>query len=625
MLSTPRWTRPIGGLTAALAAAMTTLVWAPAGQAEVAAAPAVTAALDQVADGAEVVVVVPSLSGLNEAIAEFGAATGLDRFGPELDDAVGAFKQQMGWQEGVDDDGAALVVLTGVAEAITDAIDGGGQEPEAILLVPVTDHKAFVSQLGGDPAADVSRITMMGEGFAKELNGYAVLGENLETVQGYAAGDNGKAITDELGPMVAEYLNGGESLIYVDVAAMAEPLNAAIDKMRNEMAAQMNNPGVPASMQGMIEGFVDLYEDWARTAVDGTDKLLLSLDFGDDGLGMTISSKLIGGSELTKVFTPAEDAGDGSASSALLAALPDQPYIYASAIDANRFGLGAMVDKIAEAMGGDKAGFMATFLESIDAIKGVNGVASVFYTPDPAAMMAGGFYTSLTVYDTDDAASYLAQQKANFEKLNDLKVPLPAAEPGQPDQEMTFTSTYTEKALVIDDIDVHQYQVTTVLPPAMMQQFGPMAMMMGNSGSSGYIAAKDGKVLVTTVPDPQLITNGLRAVDQNGGVGSAGNIATLRESSLPADSSLELYVSVAGIANTVNPFLLMFSPNGEQLDVPADLSPLAMGGASDGEAVAMKMFVPHDLVKFGVETYEKFAPAAPGQGGNGSNRPPRAF
>lgn len=622
------------GLTAAAALALAALP-APIFAEEVAAAPTVTATLDQAAGDAEIVIVIPSLSGLSEAVAAFATQTGLDQIAPEFDDGLGAFKRQMGWVEGVDDEGAMLVVVSGLADAITaETNDQPSEDPDAIMLVPVSDYQAFVAQLGGDAGADATAVTYQNldgyesDGYAKELNGYAVMGDSLETVQAYAAGDQGKAMAEALGPIVTDYLNGGDALIYLDMAALAPSLNLGIDKAIQEIGEAMKkNEQAPAdNWASMIEPMINLYEQSGRLLVDGTDKLLLSMDFGDDGVGMTISSQLTGDSELASFFAPAADAKGGSNSGKLLASLPDQPYIYASSVDATQFGLTALVEKITDAMGdGNDAGFMAMYQESLAIMKDVKGVASVFYAPEPAAMMAGGFYTSLTVYDVADADAFLASQKASLEKLSEVKVALPAMQEGQPASEMTFTTTYTEKALVIDGTDVHQFQINTILPPEMMQQFGPMAALMGNAGTGGYIAAKDGKVIVSTVTDPQLITRGLQALGNADGVGSAGTIATLRENNLPEDSSMEVYLSLDGIANTANQFLVMF-PSIGQVEVPADLPPLAMGGASDGEGVAMRMFLPHALVNFGVDTYNQFAPSAEDDGPNdGARRRPRAY
>ena len=100
----------------------------------------------------------------------------------------------------------------------------------------------------------------------------------------------------------------------------------------------------------------------------------------------------------------------------------------------------------------------------------------------------------------------------------------------------------------------------------------------------------------------------------------------LRKTELPAGASMEAWLSVRGIANTVNPFLMMFVPGGEQLNVPADLPPVAMGAAGDAEGVVFRLFVPTDVVRFGVETFDQFAPQAPaGDPQDRGRRAPRAL
>lgn len=665
---------------------------------DVAAAPTVSTMLDRAAAGAEVVVVIPSLSGLSQAIATFGGETGLDRMAPEFADTLGAFKRQMGWLEGVDDEGAILIVVSKLGDAIAaeltaeaeapmapahavvqpvpadgsapkPAVDEGPADshgdadhaprprPEAVMLVPVKDYKAFVAQLGGDPAADTTAVTFQNldgrenDGYARLLDGYAVMSDKLETVEAYTPAKNGQAMTDAMGGLVSEYLNGGDSLILINVAALAEPLNLAVDRAVEEMKAGMDRPnaGLPAGLNGTVASMMNLYQQTARTLIDGTDTLLLSLDFNDDGLGLTTSAQMKDGSQLAGFFTPtptptpvnknnnplnkpkaAEEKTSGGGGGALLASLPDQPYIYAASIDAGQFALDKVIDQVTAALGdadqgGGGAGVLTLYRDSIAMMKDTQGVASVFYAPAPEAMMAGGFYTSLTVYDVADADAFIAQQKANFEKLGEMEIALPAAEEGQPAQAMTFNSQYTEKAMVIDGVSVDQFQVKMVLPPEMMQQFGPMAMLIGNAGTGGYLAAKDRKVLISTVTDPQLITQGLKALGQQDGAGSGGGIARVRDH-LPENASLEMFISIDGIAQTANPFLLMFSPDGQQLEVPADLPPLAMGGASDGKGVALRMFIPHALVSFALESYEKLAPL-PQDGGDrdGPPRAPRAY
>jgi len=626
-----------GWLTALTAAATLTLGLPLAAQPAAAVAPAadgtaILNALDQAAADAQIVIVVPTMSGLSEKIAVFAAQTGLDQLAPEFDDALGAFKQQMQFLEGVDDDGALLLVVSNLAQAIQSELDDapGGVRPATLLLIPVSDYDAFVTQLGGDPAAEVTAITFEGnqDGFAKKLNGYAVLGDTEAQTADYAAGLQGQALAKDLSQLVAQYLHTGDALVYLDIEALRPAFNAGIDRAVAEIKGQMARENqIPAEFAGLLQSVFDLYAEAGHTAVDGADKLLITLELSDAGVGITKAAQLKEGSKLAGYFNTVEKQGGPTAAAKLLAALPDRPYIVASATDANAFALEKIIAQLSDTLGqqGDTTGLAAMYLDMIAPATQVNAVASVFYAPDAAAMMSGGLMTSLTVYDVDDTGAFVAQQKAMYAKLNEMKITLPPMQEGQPPLEMSFTTTYTEKALVLDGINVDQYQVNMVLPPEMMQQFGPMAALMGNAGSGGYIAAKDGKVLLTTVTDPQLITQGLAALSADNGFGSAGHVANLRDTALPANASIEAYLSIAGIANTVNPFLLMFSPDGQQLAVPADLPPVGFGSVAADQGLATRMFIPYEVVKFGVETYLEFAPQDPdpGQAGPRSG-PPRA-
>lgn len=591
------------------------------------------ALLNTASDGAEIVVAVPSMSGLSQKLAGFSSATGIDALAPEMGDALGALKQEMGWAEGLDDDGPFLLITDGISEAITNELNNTPEqtEPLFIMLVPVSDYAAFVKQFGGDPAVDGTALVFPrgDDGFAKQLDGYAVLGQTKETVAAYTAGGKGQAMIDALGQMVAGNLNQGDAIAYIDVAAMAPALELAIQEGMKEMRAQMTRQAeqMPGNMGGMMNSFADAYENIARTFVQGTDKYLLTAELGDAGVALTGAIKLKADTELASYFKPADQQGDGSAVPGLLASLPENPYIFAGGFDADAFDLDKLADKISAMFGGENgnAGIMTVALESMQVLKQVNGYGSVFYAPEPAAMMTGGFLTTLTVYDVQDPAAFIASQKAYLEKLNTTTMTLPAMQQGAPPTEMSFTTEFVEKELVIDGVDIHRFKVNTVLPPEMMQQFGPMAALMGNAGSGGYMAVKDGKVLVTTVTDPQLITKGLKAVGLDTGIGAGGPIAQLRENALPDNAAMEFYLSVDGIARTVNPFMVM-TPLGRQVTIPDGLPPIASGMATDGQGVGIRTFIPTELVKFGIDTYADFAPAAEGnEPREGAPRAPRAY
>ncbi len=624
MIRMPRPAALAAPTTALLLSAACTL--APAGparaQAPAADAPPLAALFDAAPVHAEVLWAVPNLRGFSDRIATFAADTGIERYAPDLADALGALKRQAGLTRGLDDDGPLLVAVTGLAAALDaqldDDPDNDDTEPSAVLLVPVTDYDAFVTELGGDPAANTTAVTLGGnQGVARKVPGHAVIAGSAQAAAAYAPGAGGAAVVRAVGPHAAPWFEDGQSLVYIDVAALAPALKAAVARGMDEM-----QHGAPAQAALLLTPVMTAYAGLANSVIDGTDKLALTLDLDAQGLGVTVGGRLNDGSDLAAMLRAPDEAGDAAATPSLLTRLPDQPFLFAAAADLTRWNTEALGQAVrgvaselkaaaddADADGWPIEQMVDLYTEMMQVAPDATAMGSVLYAPDPAAMMTGGFFNQLSVTQTPHAEAALDRQKAAMAKMNELKIPLPAMNGGAAN-EVSFETTYTENAIEIDGTRVDQFQVKTVLPPALMQQFGPMAMVMGNAGGGGYLAAKDGHVIATTVTDAQLVGRGLAALAADDGLGAAASLADLRDRQLPQNASMEVWLSVRGSANTVNPFLMMFAQGGEQLNVPVDLPPIAMGGAGDPESLVLRLFVPVDVVRFGVDILDQFSPKA---------------
>ena len=651
---------------------------------------------DLVPADAELVVVVPSASRLSDRLADFGQATGLNQYAPELGNALTSFKRQMAFEQGVNDDGAMLLIIGGLAEAAR------GESPAAmssVMLAPVRDFSAFVTQLGGDAQAEgATAVTLPGQtqGSARAMEDYAILGET-QHVEAYQPAEQGAELITQLGELPGRTVTRSDALLYVDSAKLGPVLEAWIDRADAADAAQDTSPNWASLLRPWLPA--------ARALAQGSDRVVVGLTLSDAGLEVDAAVRLRDGSTLASYFADpqqgqgvnagaeqsaesgdgteaaaattggaAEQAADAEAATAetvdaeaqaqseataadsatgtdsaeqsegqaeataavasgggdLLSMLPGDPYILAGslAVDtatAERLRQG-LAQTLAEMPDGPGTSLMRSYVDSFALLNQTHGVASVLYVPQPTNMMSGGFFSGLTLYCLDDAAQFLAAQKQYVQQLGETAPPADTPPPAGADPNapatadataeatgpapmLSFRTSYTDKALVIDGINVDQYAINYVLPPAMMQQFGPTAALLGNSGQSGYLAAKGQHALISTVPDPQLITRGLRALDQSTGLGQSPAIAQLRDQPLPEDAWLELYFNVGGVAQTVNPFLPMLLPAAPAIQVPADLPPLALAASSDGSALLIRGVVPTSLIDFGVKTYEQMAPA----------------
>ncbi len=241
---------------------------------------------------AELVLIVPSAGRLSDQLEAFGQSSGLDRLAPELGDALNIFKRQMDFDQGLDDDGAMLVVVSGYAAMLQASANGDDEipDPQAVILAAVSDYPAFVAQLGGDPEAQgVTPVTLAGRspGAIKPLPPYAVLG-TPPRVEAYTPAATGGQLLTDLGPLLSRPLADSSVIAYVNLKTLGPALRAQAARA----VEQYNDPdhAVPqayATLMGL--GF---YDTLSRTLDEGGDALVLGLSLTDSGLAIDAGLQL---------------------------------------------------------------------------------------------------------------------------------------------------------------------------------------------------------------------------------------------------------------------------------------------------------------------------------------------
>ncbi|MEM1445570.1 MAG: hypothetical protein AAGF84_05900 [Planctomycetota bacterium] len=577
------------------------------------------AALDAAPAGAELVLVIPSMQDASDAVADLAEMFGSTE--PEMLDLLGSFKQEMGITAGLDDDGSAVVILAGLANAIAN-----DEEPEPIVLLPVSDYAAFVESIGGVAGDGVTAVMLEGDdGFAKQVGSFAVLGEDEAAVAAYAAGQAGNAMLERVGKYGVEGADGAVMAGFVDVAAirpvLLEQIDVLVEDAKDDIRSSMDVGGDQPISPEAVESLIDSYADLGRVMLNGVDAASFSWDSDDTGLSGGYAWNVVEGSKLSTYLT-----GERAEFAGLLGQMPSSPYIAAWSMDTTALNLGGMSTDIVDAVGmalGDEpmfAGIMTMIRESMTMYEQMNAGAQVFYAPDMAAMMGGGLMKTISIYDVDDTDASIEAMRAAWAKMPGL---IPAMMENLPDAGpaggMDFTFDWTEAALNLNGVDVHQYDLKMVLPPEMMAELGPAAMMMGNASTTGYIAGVGDKVIMTTVPDPNLMREGLVALENGEGLGSKEVIQTAREG-LPDGAVMEMYVSLDGIAEAANPFMMMFA-GGMQLEVPEDLAPVSMGLGVDETAMGAQVVVPMSVLEFVRDTMQQAEEMMQGAGGGGNRAP----
>lgn len=587
----------------------------------------VPAAMSQAPEGAQLVVIVPSMSEFSGKLAMLNQTLGLEV--DELTDALGSFKAETGIGDGLDDSGSALFVAYDLATAI----ETNG-EPDFVMILPVTDYQAFVAgfQNEGDaPAGEgVTALSLPDgqDGFAKESGGYAILGNSEAAVANYTASGDADAIAGHVGELGQHYLGSADVAAYLDLAALAPALNKAID----EAVAEMNSNFDQMAQGGMMQAsdletmkvVFNMYETAGKAIVNSADGLVVSLDLSEDGVGLTHALQFKAGSPITQYLT-----GNGSGTSSILARLPKGSYIAALAMDAEAVAFSSLMESaMAQLPEGNPQ--VDIYRKALPMMKQIKQYAGVFYTPDPNALMTGsGAFNMLQTYKVDDGDAYLAATREYIKSMNGMSIPM-AMPMGDGDAAMTYTTSYTENALQLDGVQVDQYSMNMQMPQEMMMQMGPAAgFMQMFTNFNGYATVTDNHYLASTTLDQQQITQAISTAGSGDGIGADDVLAKVRENAVPPGAAAEGYLSFAGIIETVGPMAAMFGM--PQIQAPADLPPVAAGLGIQGDSTALRFYVPNETTKFIIDTVKDVqaqmmggmgGPGAAPYGGEGAPPPP---
>jgi hypothetical protein len=144
----------------------------------------------------------------------------------------------------------------------------------------------------------------------------------------------------------------------------------------------------------------------------------------------------------------------------------------------------------------------------------------------------------------------------------------------------------------------------------MQMQQATMMMWGPSGGPSGYIATTKNGYVQTFSQNGDLTGKAIAAADAGNGLGAGERLAAAA-ANLPKDRSLEAYVGVKDILDTVTMFMGMMGMQMEQ-PVPEKITPIAMGGVMGDGGMFLRTYAPASTIK-------TIAEMIPQQGGGGAD------
>ncbi len=537
--------------------------------------------LDRVPQNAAMVGVVNNLQETLASLESFATAMN-DPFPEGEENPIASMKALLA-TPGLDKNGSVAVFVLPGADGTIDF--ESGEEPEGLILIPVSDFDAFSTALGGSGSDGTIAIKIENEEqFVKRAGtGYAVMGKSKLLVDTFdPKGGNAGFHRKSMGAIGASVVESADAVFFADITV----LSPAIDKASEQMASQGEMVAGMAGAQGEqaklgIEMIGQVLSNFSRDGETG----MIVVDFSDEGVGIDVAAHFKEGSELAGFFDESGSSGR------LLKSLPPQAFLLAGAIDTKVSAVKKILKNISagNAQAADGAGeatsggTIATMLAQAEKVDGY----AFSMGANPAAMMGGGLLTNTTMYvATADAPGYLKATQQALTGMNDAKV-----------AGMTYTSEYKSKAVTINGVDVDTWS-TTIEPnpddPNGMQMQMVQSMIFGPGGIGGMHAVTEGGLVSTMSQNTPLMAAALEAVKSGKGLGDDKSLK-LAQGGLPKGRFFELYLGTKSLLDIASSAMMMMGGAAE-FTVPAEVSPIAIAGSSAKNGMSFHMFVPKDVV-----------------------------
>ena len=491
---------------------------------------------------------------------------------------------------------AAIVMLPGADGTVTKE-----QPPETLMIVPVSDYKAFVGKFGGNATDKVTKVEFKPgeEKVARDIGGgYAVVADTQATAESFEGkGGNTEAHAKVLGKVGGRIADESNVVIVGNVKALRPVIQEAISNVKDqgEMVSMMAgaNPQVGNSAAGGLAVITAMMEGFEKDGQAG----VIGINIGDAGITLDVGAQFTEGSEVAKFF-----AEDGN-SARLVKNLPNQPFYFAGAVDSSNAGLKQIMknaakmsaDAVAQASkkaaeNSGKADAPAdptpspfgAFTSDLDNQTGV-----AFSMGQSPAVMGGIFIKTSTYQEGKDPAKMLTNYRANLKKADGVK-----------SGPVTTKVTYTEGSSKVGDTSVDSWKMSIDMDPAdpsAAQAKQAMAMIFGPAGPGGLTAQTKSGLVSIMGSDATFMGAAIDAA--NGGKNqSEDELFTAAAGHLPKNRTAEFYIGVKPIMETVTGIMAMMGGGGN-FQVPDKLSPIAIGATTDNGGTDFRVFVPADVIK----------------------------
>ena len=529
--------------------------------------------------------VVMRLKNINEANIKVGAflkQLGVVEMKPELADPLAVLMAEGKVKEGLDKSGDfGLYMMIENLEKMDDA------KPPLVLLVPVTDYKAFIGNFG-ESKRDGNVDVILGDSdmFITQWDKYAAMSPIKAMLEKKPDGFKTSAkITAEF-----EAKDMTMMLNMKTFGPMAkEKIAAHKDELKQTMNREIEGNDKVAKYSKLINIAVDQGIKLAESVVSQTDVLAFSANLGEKG---------ITGSYLAE-FKPDSTAGAifakmSNIAGPIVLGLPEAKYVLAGGginghtMDAELIDFLKPIEE-EMARSGDE---MKPALTMINAMKKLTKAQDTQATGIIAPVGAFGqtsMFQMVTVF-TGNAKDFIAAQGEMMTGQQELMALLP----NQPKTTLKITPdaktidgvSFTKLATEFDGDDAASMQAKQVI-----------AMVYGPNGATAYIGAIDDKhALLAYGLDDAMISATIKSVKAGDDQFSKMEGFKLVNGHLPANRMSVGYFDLGLVVTTVTNYAKMMMLT-IPVNIKPDLPPIGMAVSTDGSLLRADVFIPGELTE----------------------------
>lgn len=551
--------------------------------------------LEQVPSTAVGVFEVKDLQGLSTKVAKFAKTLGIDQFDPRFADPLAAVQDEFDLKQGVNKSGDMAVAFFGDKERkegkADDKAGADAAPPPAIVLVPVSDYKAFLGNFADvkDAGNGISEVTVK---------------KNQEKLYVVERGKYAEAAMDKallalrgglrLEGAAAKEVQTRDAVMYVDLKGLRPELEKGMKEARAEMDKQFKDPNAAkanpfagqmnAQMQKMLGSYMEAAEKMIKDGRSAT----FSLNLTDTGISTAALADFEPDSETGKLVAQVQNTD-----APLMSGLPDATYF--------AFGGVKLTPDVSTRLFND---FLQPMLDSADEGKKQNLSKALDAMKDTLSVSKGMSlgYVSTSGAPGTGLVGVLSVAHGDARKiLEDQKTALPAV--GQlmgPGGQKNGLDVTLGAPRTVDGVTLQSYTMKFNFDPndpqsAQAQQM--ITMMYGRDGMKGVMGAvNDNTFLTATGASEQMLADAIAAAkkDENNLDRTAGVRKLAGE--LPKQRAMEFYVAVDNIARAV---VNAMKQQGVavQFKLPPNLPPIAVSAGTEGSTARVEGVIPTQLIQ----------------------------